>query len=635
MLKHLLSLIFVVLLPLISPATVDSVDENQIRLVLHLLDYLGRDYGGAVAKGKVVSDFEYNEQKEFVSLLARTLPNLKINSDIRHALKNDVESLQKNINQKADASLIQKQTEKIRDDIIANVDLPQAPLQWPNLYLARKLFLQRCSQCHGENGDGKGKLAADLEPRPTNFLDKNVMAKSNPFSSYNTIKLGVTGTAMTPSTDLNPEQIWTLAFFVHSLRHQNNLDSKIKFEPQWFSPETLRLLAQSSDQEVSEKLFASSPDQEKKLALLRTVSFDGSFKGLLQLAKWRLKESESHFRKGDIDGARDQAIKAYLEGIEPVEPKIKATDADLIADIEGKMSNVRDLVSKNQPIETVQKGIEEALLTITKIEERIENTALTPTVAFLTAAAILLREGFEAVLIVVALLSVLKALGGLQASRWVHAGWLAAVVVGLILWWATGQLLDIGGSQRETFEALVSFSAVAVLIFVGFWLHSRTEIHRWKMFINQRVEEIMERKSLFGLFTISFLGVVRESLETVLFIRAIWFDTNAQSKLAVGFGVLSAFFLVLILAWALLRFSRYLPLRTLFIVTSMTVGILAVILTGKGIHSLQETGLISITVAPINWRVEFLGLFPSWECLMAQLFVAALVTGLWWYGNRP
>src|ERR1700690_2098221 len=71
-----------------TPAAASSGDEGEKspRLLVHLLDYLAVDYGGAVKNGKVLSLSEYKEQLEFVKTvveLSQTLPEVKSSPEIQ------------------------------------------------------------------------------------------------------------------------------------------------------------------------------------------------------------------------------------------------------------------------------------------------------------------------------------------------------------------------------------------------------------------------------------------------------------------------------------------------------------------------------------------------------------------------
>jgi len=183
-------------------------------------------------------------------------------------------------------------------------------------------------------------------------------------------------------------------------------------------------------------------------------------------------------------------------------------------------------------------------------------------------------------------------------------------------------------------EAITAFFAAGVLLFVGFWLHQKTEITRWKTFVETQVKSALEQKSLWGLAMISFIAVFRETLETVLFLRAIWVDCGPAARNGLAIGVAASFISVMALAWIALRFSRRLPIRQLFTISSAMMAALAVMLIGKGIHSLQETGTLSITSTPLHLHSELFGIFPTWETWVSQLLVVALISFLWNQGRR-
>lgn len=251
------------------------------------------------------------------------------------------------------------------------------------------------------------------------------------------------------------------------------------------------------------------------------------------------------------------------------------------------------------------------------------------------AFGILLREGFEAVLLIVALLGVLRASGAKNARRWVHGGWIAAVALGAVVWFFSGWLMGISGMGRELMEGITGTLTVGILLYIGFWLHSRTEITRWKSFIHHQVKSALEDKNLIQLAFISFLAAFREAIETVLFLRAIWLEGGNDSKLFLGLGVLAAFGAVLLLGWLLLTFSARIPVKTLFNVSSLIMVGLSIILTGKAVHSFQEVDLARVTASPLDLHWDWLGFYPTWEVQLAQLVVLSLSIFLWIQGKKP
>jgi len=166
---------------------------------------------------------------------------------------------------------------------------------------------------------------------------------------------------------------------------------------------------------------------------------------------------------------------------------------------------------------------------------------------------------------------------------------------------------------------------VAMLLYIGFWLHGKSEVNKWKAYVTAKVKDISGTNSLMGLFALSFFVVFREVFESVLFLSAINIESGGKQERAIVLGVVIAFVIVIGMAWVLLKFSARLPIPRLFKISSIVMGILAVILAGKGVHSFQETGHSTIHGLAFVPRFELLGFFPTAETLLAQAIVLGIV----------
>jgi high-affinity iron transporter len=355
----------------------------------------------------------------------------------------------------------------------------------------------------------------------------------------------------------------------------------------------------------------------------------------LVIARAELDEASRDYRAGNHEAAKAKAVKAYLEGIEPIEPRLKASDPAAVLVLEEKMAAVRSAIEGKSDASLVDQAVLAAKAQIDASERLLKSEAMSPWLAFLAAVAIILREGFEAVLVVIALLGVIRATGSKKAAAWVHGGWLSALGIGVVAWFLSGWLMGMSGAQRETLEGATSLFAVAILLVVGFWLHSQTEIGRWTAFIRGKVQRALDGRNLYAIASISFIAVFREAFETVLFLRAIWLEGGEGSKIAMLSGVLTSLALVIFLAWALLKYSARIPIRRLFGFSSAIMLFLAFVLTGKGFHALQETGALSVTASESLIRFDLLGLYPTWETQSSQVVVFAIAVFLWWIGKRP
>jgi high-affinity iron transporter len=475
-----------------------------------------------------------------------------------------------------------------------------------------------------------------------NFQDMEKVGRMTPFQAFNTIRLGVPGTAMTAFPSYSDQDTWNLAFYVLSLRFQNrtpSTDFHNGFEATraklGLSPEKLLAdLSTTPDESIEKRLTGSDPDKTEQIAALRLHSSGDTARSSLDFAKANIQAAMEEYRSGHAESAAKKALAAYVEGVEPVEPRLKANDPQAVLDLEQLMGLVRTAIKDRRPAAEVTLAGKKALESLETISGLLQQQAPSPLLTFTLALGVLLREGFEAVLLIVALLGVIQASGAKKARRWVHGGWLTAVALGFVAWFFSGWLMGISGISRELMEGITGIVTVLILLYIGFWLHSRTEIHRWRNFLNVQVRSALEERNLLELAFLSFIAAFREVLETVLFLRAIWLEGGADSKTALGLGVLCAFALILLFGWMLLTFTAKVPIKSLFTASSIVMIVLSVILTGKAVHSFQEVDLLPITLSPLNFRLDWFGIYPTRETLLAQFAILALGAVLWVYGKK-
>src|SRR5207245_8802744 len=148
---------------------------------------------------------------------------------------------------------------------------------------------------------------------------------------------------------------------------------------------------------------------------------------------------------------------------------------------------------------------------------------------FTNSALIILPEGLEAALILAAILAMLRVMGATQAIRYIHLGWILALITGGLTWVATQTVMTFSGQHRESMEGFISVFAAVALFYVGYWLHTRSEAKKWREFIHQRVTNVVSSKKIFGLMGISFFTVYREAFEVVLFYQALWLQTGSSN----------------------------------------------------------------------------------------------------------
>src|SRR5690606_1391058 len=188
--------------------------------------------------------------------------------------------------------------------------------------------------------------------------------------------------------------------------------------------------------------------------------------------------------------------------------------------------------------------------------------------------------------------------------------------------------ITISGASRELSEGFGSLLAAVVLVWVGLWMHAKSHAQAWQRYVRDRLGHALGKSSGLFLLGLVFVVVYREVFETILFFAAIW---NQGSKGAVVAGGATAALALVAIGWAMMRYSRTLPIGQFFRYSSLLIAVLAVVLMGKAVSALQEAGYV-----PVSWleawpRVELLGLYPTLEGIAAQAVVAlVLVAGFAW-----
>lgn len=326
------------------------------------------------------------------------------------------------------------------------------------------------------------------------------------------------------------------------------------------------------------------------------------------------------------------ALSAYLDGIEPIEPTLGARDAALLAKVESAMGAYRAAIQHGVTAEALgqQEGVLNRL--IDEAEQRMAERTADSLSTFLGAATILLREGLEALLIIVAMIAFLRKAERTDVMAYVHAGWVSALGAGALTWAAATWFISVSGASRELTEGIGSVFAALVLLSVGIWMHGKSQADHWQQYIREKMSKALSGRSAWFLFALAFVVVYREVFETILFYAALW---NQGNGLPMVLGALSACVALATIAWILLRYSRRLPIGKFFAYSAWLMGILTIVLAGKGVSALQEAGIIGITPWPFLPQISLIGLFPTMQTAAAQLAMLVLLcVGFWWNARK-
>lgn len=622
-------------LQLAAPAARAQSPSESAQSVIHMLDYVSVDYPEFVQDGKVLDTAEYDEQREFAKQSLAALERMP-DAAGKPQLVDQARQLLARIEAKAPGSEVAALARGVAADVIRVYAVATAPRQAPDLQRAATLFQAQCAACHGAQGRGDGPAAKGMDPSPSNFHDAARMRQRSIYGLYNTITLGVGGTPMRAFTDLSEADRWALAFLAAGMRLPD--ESVTKGEQLWKQGVgkgelgDLRALVTAAPLAVAGK-GGTNLETVQGFLIARPSTLEATRPGALLLTRSKLQEAVKAYAAGDRAAARQHAITAYLEGFELVESSLDNVDGALRTDTEKEMMALRSAIEAGEPAEAIAKQVQRIEGYLDRAEEKLGVGGLSAEAAFTSSLLILLREGLEAILVLAAIVAFVLKTGRRDAMPYIHAGWIAAVLLGVATWLVSAHVLAITGASRELTEGVSALLASAMLLYVGAWLHKRSHARAWQAFIRDQVTAALGKRTLWAMAGISFLAVYRELFEIILFYQALWAQAGPAGQNPVLGGLAAGAALLAILGWAILRFGVRLPIGPFFTATSALLVLMAVVFVGHGVAALQEAGVIAATQAG-HVSVPLLGIHATAQGLAAQGLVVAGIVIAWLLARR-
>jgi len=239
----------------------------------------------------------------------------------------------------------------------------------------------------------------------------------------------------------------------------------------------------------------------------------------------------------------------------------------------------------------------------------------------IAALLIAFREGLEAALIVGIVLSYLKKMGYRRRAA-VWWGVASAVIVSIVAGVAL-QVLGVAfeGRGEQLFEGITMLLAASVLTWMIFWMQRQGRSIRTEL--EADVRQAVTGGRQWALFALAFVAVVREGIETALFLTAAAFSaTPAQTLIGGGLGLAVA----VVVGCLLFVVSVRLDVRAFFRVTSVLLILFAAGLVAHGVHELQEAGVLPVVVEHV-WDINLI--------LDENSMVGSILKTLFGYNGNP
>ena len=329
-----------------------------------------------------------------------------------------------------------------------------------------------------------------------------------------------------------------------------------------------------------------------------------------------LEQALTALQNGDSASAtRD--IGTFIQQWPIFEGDVQTRDGALYARVESELPVIMSKGSEPANIARLQTLVSD-----------LKAIDISASYGIIDAMLVLLREGVEALLVVMALIAALNAARQPRAKRWVYGGaalGLVASIIGAIALQRLFPTLAAAGTNREILEGAVGIVAVIMMLFIGAWLHSKSSIEGWKKFVDKQVAQALATGSLVSMMLLSFLAVFREGAETILFYVGMLPQITTGDLLA-GIGLAVA--LLAVIAVLMNQGSLRLPMHLMFKVMTWLIYALGFKILGVSIHALQLTQILPTHAVSALPSLPNIGFYPNWESIAAQALYLTLIPAI-------
>jgi high-affinity iron transporter len=239
------------------------------------------------------------------------------------------------------------------------------------------------------------------------------------------------------------------------------------------------------------------------------------------------------------------------------------------------------------------------------------------------------RETLEAALVTGIVLSYLSRTRQTRYNGVVYAGVASGAVAAVLGALAFSRLAGgFTGRAEQLFEGITMLLGALLLSTMILWMMRQTHLAQE---LETRVAAQVADAHRWGLFSLVFVAVLREGIETVIFLGAV-------SATAAGGGLVGALIgIVAAIALGYVSFvgARKVNIKTFFNLTSLLLIVFAAGLVGQGVHELQEAGL---TPPPIEhvWDINPpLNPDGSYPPLHENGYIGSVLKSLLGYNGNP
>ena len=587
-----------------AKATPEAAIE-KVKKVVMMLDILTKEYKLAIKNGTVVNPAEYEESRIFLEQSFeryQTIIGYMPNSKNAEALKTKFAGLRAAIKNKYDPSEITISANAISSQLLKElgIEISKLPTRAINIENGKTIFKANCTICHGLTGGGDGPLSSKIDPAPAVLSDPKVTGNehSTAYDNFQVISVGVANTLMMAWSEILPEDdLWDVTYYIRT-----------------FSNKNLELPV------VTTTIDTDGTSGSTKQAIADIVRV--------------LNLSIKAFKADEVEKSAEMAFDAYLS-YETIETGLITKDKELGLRLESSFGRLRAEIKRGADLDHVAK-INQNIQTDLQEAQKILELKVGFTGLFLQSFSIIVREGFEAILIVAALIAFLVKSRNKEKVKIVYQGVTLGIIASFLTAYIIHEVLNISMAKQELLEGWIMLVAVVVLFWVSYWLLTKIETQKWQSYITGKMTQAITTGNVFALGMVAFLAVYREGFETVLFYKALYlYAGEINNGIIPGFLVGCVFLAVMF--FLINKIGVKVPIKWFFGFTSVLLYFMAFTFMGKGIHELQMGEAVSLTAAEFAPEISWLGMYPTWETFIAQslLLIIFLVGVIYTFVIKP
>ena len=324
-------------------------------------------------------------------------------------------------------------------------------------------------------------------------------------------------------------------------------------------------------------------------------------------------------------------VEAYTTYDPELEARLMPRDPQLARDIELLLLDgidkpgVKSLLDDRASAEELQDAYARVYDGLDRATALLKS-GISPGAAAMSSFSIILREGLEGLLVIVAILAGLRGGENKRRRQIIWLGILASLFATGLTWVLSQTVITSLRMYAEIIAAVTGILAIGVLVLITNWLFHQVYWRQWVTTLKSHAAG----ESPWQLFSVGFLIGFREGFEIVLFLQSLIIDAGGN---AVGVGVAAGSIALIVLGFAVLKLGLKLPYFKILLITAALVGIVLIIFVGSTTRAAQTVGWLPVHKLMDGswpmWLGTWFGIHNTVESVALQCSSVLLVLGTW------